>query len=75
MPLSRLEETGPAKQVIEAPASEYMRDLLAALPENNIHKEKQKPFTPPNKLTHGLDKLYRNPSLGDGAGAERFHRP
>ena len=33
---SRLEETGPAKQVIEAPASEYMRDLLAALPENGM---------------------------------------
>ena len=40
------------------------------MPENNIHKEKQKPFTPPNKLTHGIDKLYRNTSLGDGAGAE-----
>lgn len=43
---------------------------LLTVPENNIHKEKQKPFTPPNKPTHGIDKLYRNTSLGDGAGAE-----
>lgn len=33
---SRFEETGPAKQVLEAPASAYMRDLLAALPENGM---------------------------------------
>ena len=33
---SRFEETGPAQQVLEAPASAYMRDLLAALPENGM---------------------------------------
>lgn len=30
------------------------------MPENNIHKAKQKPFTPPDNLTHGVDNLYRN---------------
>lgn len=34
---SRFEETGTAKQVLEAPSSPYMRDLLAALPENGMH--------------------------------------
>ncbi|MDO5030864.1 MAG: ABC transporter ATP-binding protein [Corynebacterium sp.] len=33
---SRFEETGPAQQVLEAPSSQYMRDLLAALPENGM---------------------------------------
>ena len=34
---SRFEETGAARQVLEAPTSPYMRDLLAALPENGMH--------------------------------------
>ena len=34
---SRFEETGAANQVLEAPSSPYMRDLLAALPENGMH--------------------------------------
>lgn len=34
---SRFEETGKAEQVLQAPRSQYMRDLLAALPENGMH--------------------------------------
>ncbi|UQV56131.1 ATP-binding cassette domain-containing protein [Corynebacterium pseudodiphtheriticum] len=34
---SRFEETGTAEQVLRAPKSAYMRDLLAALPENGLH--------------------------------------